>query len=79
MIRLGKYKEGRSIEDAGESLESEGLGQEILEENSQDSEYNDLAEDYLNALEQEDAEISYYENTSSSNGGNVTVVGSQRN
>lgn len=66
-------------ETAEESLESEELGQELLEEETSDTEYNDLAEEYLNALEDENAGISYNENTPSTDGGNVTVVGSQRN
>ena len=59
-----------------ESTESE---QEVSEEKRQDIEYNDLAEEYMNALEAENAGVSYNENSSVSDSENVTVVGSQRN
>lgn len=52
--------------------------QESSDENTVDSEYNDLAEEYLNAIEAENAGMSY-EEYYNSEGGNVTVVGSNRN
>ena len=52
--------------------------QENSDENTVDSEYNDLAEEYLNAIEAENAGMSY-EEYNNSEGGNVTVVGSNRN
>ena len=59
-------EEAESEEDSivTESIE---LDQNELDENPQDEEYNDLAEEYMEALEAENA------------GGNVTVVGSNRN
>ena len=51
---------------------------ESSDENTVDSEYNDLAEEYLNAIEAENAGMSY-EEYYNSEGGNVTVVGSNRN
>lgn len=47
--------------------------QETPEENLQDTEYNDLAEEYMNALENENAD------DEDNGGGNVTVVGSNSN
>lgn len=51
---------------------------ESNDENTVNSEYNDLAEEYLNAIEAENAGMSY-EEYYNSEGGNVTVVGSNRN
>lgn len=52
--------------------------QESSTENTVESEYNDLAEEYMNAIEAENAGMTYEEYTNSE-GGNVTVVGSNRN
>ena len=66
---MNSEQENMNVEDAEE---------ESAEMNVEDSEYNDLAEEYLNALENENAGNSYDESTDS-NDGNVTVVGSDRN
>lgn len=63
-------------EEMDNALNSEDImNSESNAENMEDSEYNDLAEEYLNAIEAESEELS----NSNENGGNVTVVGSNRN
>ena len=47
------------------------------DESIEDSEYNDLAEEYLNAIEAENAGLSNSDGSNTS--GNVTVVESNRN
>ena len=73
-----------TVEDAEVEEESFDTGEPELQEeesedNSQDIEYNDLAAEYMEALENEDADINNDANSSVSDGGNVTVIGSQRN
>ena len=67
-------------ESMDSNMEGEDTGLENSNENVDGSEYNDLAEEYLNAIEAENAGLLYEENNGESNeGGNVTVVGSDRN
>lgn len=76
-----------SMEESQENVDTDQNNmeeiQEETEENQQNSEYNDLAEEYMEALEAENAGLSYEENdydtSEESGGGNVTVVGSNRN
>ena len=67
-----------TAEDSFEPKDVEDI-QDTLEENIQDTEYNDLAEEYMNALENENSGISYEDEHADGNGGNVTVVGSNGN
>ena len=58
-------------------LNSEDMNTESNDGSIEDSAYNDLAEEYLNAVEAENAESSNSDDFDTS--GNVTVVGSNRN
>ena len=60
-------------------LNTEEINLENNDEDINDSEYNDLAEEYLNAIEIENAELDNSDNNTDKSGGNVTVVGSNRN
>ena len=66
-------------EELDNTLNSEDMNLESDNENIEDSEYNDLAEEYLNAIEAENAGLSYSNDSSNGSSGNVTVVGSNRN
>lgn len=73
---------GSVQENTETSSEGEGVDQESNDANTEDTEYNDLAEEYMEALEAESAGNTYSSNssgTSDSTDGNVTVVGSKRN
>lgn len=63
-----------------ENIDSEIVIQDSNNENIEESGYNDLAEEYLNAIEAENAGLIYDGGSGESQeGGNVTVVGSDRN
>lgn len=71
-----------SLENADEDQESGTSEQGSVDASQQGEEYNDLAEEYLEAIEAENAGISYGKNGSDipdGTSGNVTVVGSNRN
>ena len=72
MVMGTETAEGSSVTEATEESLDE------TEENEQEIEYNDLAEEYMNALEDENTDNSNVD-SSESNGGNVTVVGSNSN
>ena len=79
MVMWTETVEGAESGEDSLGTENMELEQETFEENQQGTEYNDLAEEYMDALEAENAGISYNENSSASDSGNVTVVGSQIN
>ena len=69
-----------NVESMDVSQDNVDDGQESADDDIENSEYNDLAEEYLNALEAENAGLTYDGNYDESDeGGNVTVVGSSRN
>lgn len=67
-------------EDVDGAPEGDAAVQESIDNNLDSPEYNDLAEEYLEAIEAENAGLLYEESYDVSNeSGNVTVVGSNRN
>ena len=70
---------GSEQESMDTSLEGEAVDSESNAANTEDAEYNDLAEEYLNALEAENEGNRSYDDSSDNDGSNVTVVGSNRN
>ena len=79
MVMWTENVEEADGEEDGLAAEEIQSDQEEVENNQLNTEYNDLAEEYLNALEAEEAGVDYNEDSPVSDGGNVTVVGSQRN
>lgn len=65
------------LETEQEITDSDSDIENMNSENTEDSEYNDLAEEYLNAIEAENVGLSNSDDSNTS--GNVTVVGSNRN
>ena len=66
--------------DMNMESEQDNTDNNLNGENLNESEYNDLAEEYLNAIEAENAGLDYESNDNESDeSGNITVVGSQSN
>ena len=67
------------VDSEQENMSPDNTEEESIDVNAEESEYNDLAEEYLNALETENEGNHSDDDNSDNDGSNVTVVGSNRN